>query len=623
MIKELPEKEELLETKEFINFRNYSQNNVSEIYHILDIIRSYGFFENFKHIANKEKVILLFFSSKGEILYEVIPEILENNEEIIELKKIANRIVINKVFKNAKLAKKIINSTIGEKFEYNIFPIVYNDIPSITITLIGFVGKIPLSIKYLLNILVEAIEINLTLEENKKELEIKNKLHRALIDTISDGFLMIDENGNLIDINDTGANILGISKIEAIGKHVSQLVDFQPVILEVLKTGKGYNDKEFIVKNKRGENLHFIKTAVPIKDKNDKIIGVIDMFRKINRVKKLVNDLVGAYARFTFDDIVVAENDPFKDVISLAKLASQTSSNVLILGESGTGKELLAHAIHNESDRKHGPFITINCAAIPRELIESELFGYESGAFTGASKSGKAGKFELADGGTLFLDEIGDMSLDMQAKILRAIEEKRIMRLGGNTVIPIDVRIIAATNKNLVEECEKGNFRYDLFYRLNVFTIQTVPLRERPEAIKKISYYFLSIFNNKLGKKIEEIEEEAMKYFLSYSWPGNVRELENVIERAVNLCNSSRIQVKHLPASIIKIVKEANNNSFFQETNEIRSEKNLLKSLEEIEKEHLKFVLLKTNNNISQASQILGIARNTLYAKLKKYNINI
>ena len=251
-------------------------------------------------------------------------------------------------------------------------------------------------------------------------------------------------------MNATGGRILGVDPKTAVGKFIADIVDFKPVILSVLETGQGYVDKEFMVKTGTGLK-HFIKTAIPIRDEDGNLTGVVDTFREIKRVRKMVNRMVGAQANFSFNDII-GQSPVLMDSIRLAKIAAQSSSNVLIEGESGTGKELFAQAIHNASSYCDGPFVAINCAALPRELIESELFGYEEGAFTGASRGGRPGKFELASGGTIFLDEIGDMPLDMQAKLLRVLQERRVLRLGGRHYISCDVRIIVATNKNLVQE---------------------------------------------------------------------------------------------------------------------------------------------------------------------------
>jgi PAS domain S-box-containing protein len=459
-----------------------------------------------------------------------------------------------------------------------------------------------------------AIETKIEAHIASNELKIQNKYQNAIVESMSDGLLTIDNKGYITYINEVGADILNIDRKESLGKHVSEVVDFKPVVLSVLETGRGYIDKEFIVTNKYGVKMHFIKTAVPIRDENGNITGVVDTFRKIKRVQKMVNEMVGAHANFTFDSIV-GSSEKIKESIRLAQIAAKSSSNVLIQGESGTGKELFAHAIHRASSRKDQPFITVNCAAIPRELIESELFGYEGGAFTGALKNGRPGKFELANGGTIFLDEIGDMPLDMQAKLLRVLQEKRITRIGGSNVFDVDVRIIAATNKNLMEECNQDNFRRDLYYRLNVLNITIPPLRERKGDIEELAYYLMRKINRKLDKNVVEVSEQAMKYLINYNWPGNVRELENTIERAINVCRTRQINVKDLPVSLLRGSEEAS------QQKQVSNDVDIIESMEEMEKRAIKKALQVMNGNISQAASALKISRNTLYNKINKYGL--
>ncbi len=458
-----------------------------------------------------------------------------------------------------------------------------------------------------------AIETRIKAEIASSELKIQNKYQNAIVESMSDGLLTIDSKGYVTYINEIGAEILNVDRKMAVGRHVSALVDFKPVILDVLETGKGYIDKEFIITNKYGAKMHFIKTAVPIRDASGNITGVVDTFRKIKRVQKMVNEMVGAHANFTFADIV-GNSERLKESVRLAKIAAKSSSNVLVQGESGTGKELFAHAIHNASSRKDQPFITVNCAAIPRELIESELFGYEGGAFTGALKNGRPGKFELANGGTIFLDEIGDMPLDMQSKLLRVLQEKKITRIGGSNVFDIDVRIIAATNKNLLQSCEQGNFRRDLYYRLNVLNINIPPLRERKGDIEELAIYLMKKINRRLDKNVEEISGAAMVYLTNYNWPGNVRELENTIERAINICRTRKIDVNDLPAGILR-------NSEETESREEDRGVPVIESIDEMEKRAIKKALEVMNGNISQTASVLKVSRNTLYNKIRKYGL--
>ena len=257
------------------------------------------------------------------------------------------------------------------------------------------------------------------------------------------------------------------------------------------------------------------------------------ILHELKKSRKFAGKILSGQATYTFEQ-VIGKNEKFMKIVAYAKKIADSKSTVLITGESGTGKEVFAQAIHNYSIRKDEPFIAVNCGAIPRTLIESELFGYEDGAFTGAKKGGNAGKFEIAEGGTIFLDEIGEMPIDMQIKLLRVIEAGVITRIGSSIEIPIDVRIIAATNKNLKNEVENGNFRKDLYYRLNVLPIYLPPLRERREDIPEFINYYMEKTAEKLNKQAINISEEYMKYLIDYDWPGNVRELENVIELIIN-----------------------------------------------------------------------------------------
>jgi transcriptional regulator with PAS, ATPase and Fis domain len=312
--------------------------------------------------------------------------------------------------------------------------------------------------------------------------------------------------------------------------------------------------------------------------------------------------------------------------------ASKSISNVLILGESGTGKELVAQSIHNASSRKNEPFIAINCGALPKGLIESELFGYEGGSFTGANKEGKPGKFELANGGTIFLDEIGDMPLDTQVSILRVLQNKEIVRIGGSKPKPIDIRVIAATNKNLSQSIQDNSFREDLYYRLNVFTINVPSLRERKKDIHTLAEHFLSYYNRALNKNVLKINENVLEVFNKYSWPGNIRELENIIERAINIVETDTITIKDLPFELQKLVggnildKEdmnlyaADNISLNNKNDSYADLSNKKMSLE---KDELIRALIINSGNVIKSAQQLGISRRTLYRKMDKYNILI
>lgn len=346
------------------------------------------------------------------------------------------------------------------------------------------------------------------------------------------------------------------------------------------------------------------------KKMDDRIIIVV--FKELKKKRKLEERRLKGKAIYTFDKII-GKNKNFLNIIEYSKRISNSKSTVLITGESGTGKEIFAQAIHNYSDRKENVFMAVNCGAIPEKLIESELFGYEEGAFTGAKKGGNLGKFEMANDGTIFLDEIGEMPVDMQVKLLRVIEEGLIVRVGGHSQIPVNVRIIAATNKNLKEEVENRNFRGDLFYRLNVLPIPLPPLRDRKDDIYLLVDYYMNKISKKLNKRKIKITSNQMDKLIQYEWPGNIRELENVIEFFIN--------IEHVDENIIQsegLFEERN-----LENNYIYYDEDFMfnMNLENLEKTHIENVIRKFNGNVTLAAKAMGIGRNTLYRKIKKYNI--
>ncbi len=438
----------------------------------------------------------------------------------------------------------------------------------------------------------------------QKKLEQSAQIHSTIVHSISDGLLMLDKNGIVTFINPTGARILGVKRDEATGRHISSIVDFKPVVLQVLERGQGYADREFFIETRKGV-VHFIKTAIPIRDKDGNLDGVIDIFREIKKVRQLVNRMVGSSAKFSFDDIL-GSSAAVKEVVRMGKIAANSFANLLIQGESGTGKEMIAQAVHNASARAEGPFIAINCGAIPRDLVESELFGYEEGAFTGARHNGRPGKFELAHGGTIFLDEIGETPVDIQVKLLRVLQDKRILRVGGQRYIDVDVRVIAATNLDLHKEVKEGNFRSDLYYRLNVLQLIVPPLREREGDIVQLAEFFFRKMCDQFHVPYKRVAREVWSALEKYSWPGNVRELENCIERAVSVSEGDEILPTHLAHSVWNSEDEPGSAS---------------SSLKAMEKTTIMNAIRKTKGNISRASKLLGIGRNTLYDKMREYAI--
>lgn len=442
---------------------------------------------------------------------------------------------------------------------------------------------------------------------------------KTIVDSISDGILILDSEGYVLYLNQMGANLLDLSSTLVVGKHITEIVDFRPVILDVLENGQGYLEKEFIIHSPSRGKLHFMKSAIVLRDRNSRMIGVIDTFRLYETSHTMIARITGAKARFSFKDIIGKE-PAFMEAVNLSRIAAQSNANVLIEGESGTGKEMFAHAIHQASMRSSGPLVIVNCASLPRSLIESELFGYESGSFTGAKKEGFPGKFEQANGGTIFLDEIAEMPLDMQSKLLRVLQDHTFTRIGGTKNITVDTRVIAATNKNLLTEIRNNNFREDLYYRLNVLCIHTPSLRERLEDIPILVESFVRKNAAQHGRTIPEIDAEVFQVFRQYQWPGNVRELENVIERAIIVSRSNRITLADLPNYIVNSLQQAQKDSDPPSPIE-QSVQPEIRDLESIEKEQIRKALREAEGNISYCAKMLGISRNTLYRKMKQYSL--
>lgn len=460
----------------------------------------------------------------------------------------------------------------------------------------------------------KAIEKEMKLEYSNKKLKIVNEQFYQITESISEGIIRIDNQGDITSMNRFARKLLGYSAKDIHDMHISDVLSFnsQKDILNSVIKGSGYQEEEIDFTTKMGRNKTCIINVTPIKlfSSTDLGGGVIT-FKENKAVLSMINKIVGANARFTFDDIF-GKSEDITHSIKLASIAAKTDTTILLQGESGTGKEMFAQAIHNASRRKNMPFVFLNCGAIPRDLVSSELFGYVEGAFTGAKRGGHPGKFELADGGTIFLDEIGDMPLDAQISLLRVLEDRTVVRVGGHDVISINVRVIAATNKDLKEEVDLGKFRSDLFYRINVMPIYTPSLRERTADIKIFIDYFCEKFNESNEKHIKKVSESFYEGMINYNWPGNVRELQNVMQLVLDVAeDNSVLTSKNLPS----YVKQKEN------IGELSGEKQFL-TLDQIEKNAIMQTLIDVNNNIAAASRILGIGRNTLYRKMEKYKIN-
>jgi len=454
-------------------------------------------------------------------------------------------------------------------------------------------------------------------------------LYKKIIESSTDGFIVVDKDGYIIDINKAYCEFLSIkAKEDVLGKYILDVIT-NSKLPDFLKSEKIDVDvlHKFEITNAgvKGQTVAVTRTAV--QDDAGKVIAAFGQVKFAKETQLLAKKLRNAddelkyykneLKRFITNQwnmqAMIGKSERFAATKSMAERAANNDFSVLITGETGTGKEVFATAIHNASSRKMKPFIRINCAAIPAELLESELFGYEEGAFTGASKGGKIGKFEMANGGTIFLDEIGDMPMNMQAKLLRALQEKEIEKVGGQKTIPIDVRIIAATNQNLEEQIKQKKFRSDLYYRLNVIQIKIPSLRERKEDIPLFIDSFLQELYKQYGV-YKQVTPETEKMLQEYSWPGNIRELKNTIQRAYAMVDGEQILKKHLPAGIISKIKVHS---------DIHQSKSLDHIMEDVERAIIKEVLEKNQNKCCAAAAELGIHRSALYKKIKKLDIDI
>ncbi len=457
---------------------------------------------------------------------------------------------------------------------------------------------------------VKSIENQLKVDKVQRRIKETYRYMNVIMNSISSGIIAVDKDGIVNSINDEACIMLNLNRNEIINKSIESIFYNWEHFFRILKDDKKFEDEEISL-NINGIRKSYNINIYPIYYDNKKVQGMVILLKDIQNVFNLVNKYTGMKARYTFEDFI-GESIEVKKIKEYAKGVANSPSTVLIEGESGTGKEVLAQAIHNYSNRKNGGFVAINCGAISKNLIESELFGYDDGAFTGAKKGGKLGKFELAKGGTLFLDEIGEMPIDMQVNLLRVLQEGVITRVGGSKYINVDARIIAATNKDLRKEVARGTFRQDLYYRLSVIPIIIPPLRERRDDILLLIEHFLKIKSIRLNKSIPVINKKDYNKLLNYTWEGNVRELENFIEKVVNFNGS-------IDYDFIGNSSVIDDEVSIDKVNLI--EEDYLCSLEELEKKAIICCLNKFNGNITKVSSILNIGRNTLYRKMKKYNI--
>jgi transcriptional regulator of acetoin/glycerol metabolism len=467
-----------------------------------------------------------------------------------------------------------------------------------------------------------AVESLMESRANYRKAILADQNKALILDSTTAGLITIDNKGIINHINGHAMKYLALNE-NPTGQYIYAVFKSNPNRREIYKEflwwaeSKEKISDEFLTIHHESGPLRCLGSAHSVLE-NGRPIGRLIILQDISRINRLVKKVVSKQATTTFENLV-SKNRMVLENIDTAFNAARTDTNILILGESGTGKELFAQAIHNASQRSNKPFIAINCGAIPKDLLSSELFGYVSGAFTGAQKGGAAGKFEMANGGTVFLDEIGDMPLDMQAALLRVIQERVIMRVGSSNAIPVDVRIIAATNKDLVAEIGSRNFRSDLYYRLNVISIKLPALRERKEDIHMLVESIVGKVASRLGKKIDKIDHDFIECCMHYNWPGNIRELHNIIERAIILTKNGILSAVNFPANLLE---QMGPDIHMQPNALINEDKTLKNSNRDAEKSIILRELQECRYNRSIAAERLGISRSTLYRKMKELGLN-
>lgn len=451
----------------------------------------------------------------------------------------------------------------------------------------------------------ETITSHLRERQHLRELAIHNRYSAALMESNSQGMIAVDRQGRIMQTNGKARSLLTLPA-EHEGKFFSEYVGKDEDISRWVDYGKGFRSRELVI----NDTSHYVSFD-PVRMENDEIVGGLFTVTEKKELMQMAVEVTGLHPHFTFSSIL-GNSQELKDTMHIAKIASKSSAPVLITGETGTGKELFAQAIHNNSERSRCPFVAINCGAIPKELLESELFGYDEGAFTGAKKGGRPGKLELADSGTLFLDEIGDMPFDMQVKLLRVLQSGELQRVGSLRIIPVDIRVIAATNKNIGDLVDEHHFRSDLYYRISTFHLSIPPLRERGEDVLLLTDYFIKRHAAQLGRDLPPLGIPASTMLKEYAWPGNIRQLEGAVERAIYLAEGKTLCPEHFgldhepPLAHLTLPKERNEPPL---------------SLAAREKEAIAQALEYCQNNIQQTSKILGISRPTLYRKMEVYEL--
>lgn len=433
----------------------------------------------------------------------------------------------------------------------------------------------------------------------------------AILTSVHDGILAVNQEGIITQYNPAAARILSLPVKKSLGQPLGDVLSHNLLIQETLQTGSHYHNREVYID---GGDSYCVVSTIPLRNNGEEVVGVVALIRDTQEVRNLMRNMTASLP-MTFADIPYASAS-MGQVVNQARRYAASDSTVLIRGETGTGKELFARALHSSSARAHAAFVPINCAAIPETLLESELFGYAEGAFTGAVKGGKPGMFELANGGTLFLDEIGEISAHLQVKLLRVLQEQRVRRVGSAKEVVVDVRIIAATNRNLEDMVADKIFREDLYYRLNVIPLLVPPLRERFEDIRLLGELFLKHFAEKLQRPVRNFSPLALQRLEDYNWPGNVRELKNIVERAVNLVDGIEVQPEHIFLGRLSGAQTAPPAVQFE------TYQTLEERLAEVE-----FIILQETYRRFRSSRrmgaVLGLSHTAVLKKLHKYQLKV
>ncbi len=456
-----------------------------------------------------------------------------------------------------------------------------------------------------------AIEERICVAYAKTGLFETNKYLQAVLNSVSEGVIATNADGVIVGMNKVAATMFLRNSADAVGRSLSELVFVDEHLEGFFRSARSSYSNEPLILKTPGGMTDCIASANRVMAESGLDCGVVLTLKRVEKPARRYDGPLRVAGGYTFEDII-GNSRAVKQTIQQARNVARSPSSILILGESGTGKEILAQAIHNAGDYCRGPFVSINCGAIPKELIQSELFGYVGGAFTGARKTGSPGKFQMAHGGTLFLDEIGEMPFEMQVNLLRVLDERAVTPVGGQKAVPVDVRIIAATNKKLEDEVSAGKFREDLYYRLNVISITVPPLRARKSDIPLLVDHYLAKAAARVGKPIPRIDQTVLSDLEGHDWPGNVRELINAIEHAINFVAGNVLRVEHLP----QYLRHRNIDSSSISDDQIAN-------LSSVEKRAIQRTLRHFHGNISRTAKALGVGRNTLYEKIRKYHIEI